>query len=121
MARNTGFDENDLRALAGPRSFERGQGYVDAVTAMEVGDGWITATVHGTDAYAVELSLDGPGRLGGECDCPYGMEGSFCKHLVALGLTALAEAGGGGPAPPPARPRGGRPHTGGAGGTPERD
>ncbi|MFE4793898.1 SWIM zinc finger domain-containing protein [Streptomyces sp. NPDC056708] len=92
MARNTGFDKNDLRALAGPRSFERGQGYVDAVTAVEVGDGWITATVHGTDAYAVELSLGGPGRLGGECDCPYGMEGNFCKHLVALGLTALAEA-----------------------------
>ncbi|MFD9599849.1 SWIM zinc finger domain-containing protein [Streptomyces sp. NPDC059970] len=92
MARNTGFDKNDLRALAGPRSFERGQGYVDAVTAVEVGDSWITATVHGTDAYAVELSLGGPGRLGGECDCPYGMEGNFCKHLVALGLTALAEA-----------------------------
>ncbi|MGW1091345.1 SWIM zinc finger family protein [Streptomyces sp. NPDC002596] len=85
-----GFTEADLRALAGPRSFERGQGYLDAVTGLEVGDGWITATVHGTDAYEVELSLDEPEGLTGECDCPYGMDGNFCKHLVALGLTALA-------------------------------
>jgi len=57
------FSEADLLALAGPRSFERGRGYLDAVTAMEVGDGWITATVHGTDAYEVQLSLEGPDGL----------------------------------------------------------
>ncbi|MER5359109.1 hypothetical protein [Streptomyces sp. NPDC002785] len=85
-----GFTKADLRALAGPRSFERGLGYLDAVTALEVEDGSITATVHGTDTYEVELSLDGAEGLTGECDCPYGMEGNFCKHLVALGLTALA-------------------------------
>ncbi|WP_326606676.1 SWIM zinc finger family protein [Streptomyces sp. NBC_01800] len=88
----TGFTEADLRALAGPRSFERGQGYLDAVTALEVGDGWVTATVHGTDAYEVELSLDEPEGLAGECDCPHGLDGNFCKHLVALGLTALARS-----------------------------
>lgn len=77
--------------LAGPRSFERGRGYVAAVTAVEVGDGWITATVHGTDAYQVELNLEGPDGLAGECGCPHGVEGNFCKHLVALGLTVLAE------------------------------
>ncbi|MEU0835422.1 hypothetical protein [Streptomyces sp. NPDC005969] len=87
-----GFTEADLRVLAGPRSFERGEDYLDAVTALEVGDGWITATVQGTDAYEVELSLDEPDGLTGECDCPYGMEGNFCKHLVALGLTALARS-----------------------------
>ncbi|MEV7236428.1 hypothetical protein AB0N06_21285 [Streptomyces sp. NPDC051020] len=87
-----GFTEADLRVLAGRRSFERGEDYLDAVTALEVGDGWITATVHGTDAYEVELSLDEPEGLTGECDCPYGMEGNFCKHLVALGLTALARS-----------------------------
>ncbi len=91
VAQDLDFDEDDLRALAGPRSFERGRGYLAAVTAVEVGDGWITAMVHGTDAYEVELTLDGPDSLAGECDCPYGMEGNFCKHLVALGLTVLAE------------------------------
>lgn len=87
-----GFTEADLRLLAGPRSYQRGQDYLDAVTALEVGDGWITATVHGADAYEVELSLDEPEGLTGECDCPYGVEGNFCKHLVALGLTALTRS-----------------------------
>ncbi|WP_369392723.1 SWIM zinc finger domain-containing protein [Streptomyces sp. CG1] len=91
MAQDVDFDEDDLRVLAGPRSFERGRGYLAAVTAVEVGDGWITATVHGTEAYQVELTLDGPDGLSGGCDCSYGMEGNFCKHLVALGLTVLAE------------------------------
>ncbi|MGO4749113.1 SWIM zinc finger domain-containing protein, partial [Streptomyces sp. 2MCAF27] len=74
-----GFSESTLRALAGPRSYERGLGYLDAVSGVEVGDGWVTASVHGTERYEVELTLDGPGGLSGECDCPYGMEGNFCK------------------------------------------
>ncbi|MEU1801379.1 hypothetical protein [Streptomyces sp. NPDC019937] len=86
-----GFSESTLRALAGVRSYERGFGYLDAVSGVEVGDGWVTASVHGTERYEVELALDGPGGLSGECDCPYGMEGNFCKHLVALGLTVLAK------------------------------
>lgn len=83
--------EANLRALAGARSFERGLGYLDAVSAVEVGDDRITATVHGTERYEAELTLDGPGGLAGACDCPYGLEGNFCKHLVALGLTVLAQ------------------------------
>ncbi|WP_235458385.1 SWIM zinc finger family protein [Streptomyces olivochromogenes] len=47
--------------------------------------------VPGTERYEVELTLDGPGGVTGECDCPYGLEGNFCKHLVALGLKVLAE------------------------------
>jgi uncharacterized Zn finger protein len=54
------------------------------VTGVEVGDGWVTATVHGTERYEVELSLEGTRGLAGECDCPYGLEDNFCKHLVAL-------------------------------------
>ncbi|WP_240134995.1 SWIM zinc finger family protein [Streptomyces sp. MUM 178J] len=86
-----GLTEADLKALAGARSFERGLGYLDAVSGIEVGDAFVTATVHGTERYEVELTLDGPGGVAGECDCPYGMEGNFCKHLVALGLTLLAQ------------------------------
>ncbi|MGJ5832841.1 SWIM zinc finger family protein [Streptomyces ossamyceticus] len=86
-----GLTEANLKKLAGSRSFDRGRGYLDAVTGVEVGDGWVTATVHGTERYEAELALDGPGGLSGECDCPYGMEGNFCKHLVALGLTVLAQ------------------------------
>ncbi|MEV5771531.1 hypothetical protein AB0L49_09795 [Streptomyces antimycoticus] len=86
-----GLTEANLKMLAGPRSYERGLGYLDAVSGVEVGDGWVTASVHGTERYEVELTLDGPGGLSGECACPYGMEGNFCKHLVALGLTVLAQ------------------------------
>ncbi|MFE9093642.1 SWIM zinc finger domain-containing protein [Streptomyces sp. NPDC007264] len=83
--------EANLRALAGARSYERALGYLDAVSGVEVGDGWVTASVHGTERYEVELTLDGPGGLAGTCDCPYGLEGNFCKHLVALGLSMLAQ------------------------------
>ncbi|GHJ35994.1 SWIM zinc finger domain-containing protein [Streptomyces sp. TS71-3] len=89
-----GISESALRALAGQRSFERGQGYLDAVSGVQVGDGWVTASVRGAERYEVELTLAGPGELAGECDCPYGMEGNFCKHLVALGLTVLARREG---------------------------
>ncbi|MFE7427100.1 SWIM zinc finger domain-containing protein [Streptomyces sp. NPDC057545] len=87
-----GLTEANLRALAGTRSFERGTGYLDAVSGIEVGDDGATATVHGTERYEVELTLDGPRGLSGECDCPYGLEGNFCKHLVALGLSLLARS-----------------------------
>ncbi|MDW4910657.1 hypothetical protein RB628_36380 [Streptomyces sp. ADMS] len=93
MARTVvGFGEDDLRTLAGVRSFERGLGYLDAVTGLEVGEGSVTAVVHGTDIYEVELSLGGDTGISGWCDCPYGQEGNFCKHCVAVGLTVLRQA-----------------------------
>ncbi|WP_425574721.1 SWIM zinc finger family protein, partial [Streptomyces asiaticus] len=58
-----GLTEANLKMLAGPRSYERGLGYLDAVSGVEVGDGWVTASVHGTERYEVELTLDGPGGL----------------------------------------------------------
>ncbi|MFI8227943.1 SWIM zinc finger domain-containing protein [Streptomyces sp. NPDC085900] len=88
---NGNLTQAALLARAGARSFERGQGYLNAVTGVEVGDGWVTATVHGTERYEVRLNLDDPRGVSGACDCPYGLEGNFCKHLVALGLTVLAQ------------------------------
>jgi uncharacterized Zn finger protein len=85
-----GLTEAKLRAVAGARSFERGLGYVDAVSGIEVGDDSIRASVQGTERYEVELALGGRGKPTGSCDCPYGQEGNFCKHLVALGLTVMA-------------------------------
>ncbi|WP_316743481.1 SWIM zinc finger family protein [Streptomyces sp. MK7] len=92
MARHVvGFGEGDLRALAGARSFDRGLGYLDAVSGLEVGDGSLTATVHGTDVYEVELTLGEGIGVSGWCDCPYGQEGNFCKHCVAVGPTVLRQ------------------------------
>ncbi|BAU86047.1 zinc finger SWIM domain protein [Streptomyces laurentii] len=85
-----GLTEAKLKSLAGARSFERGQDYTDAVSGVEFDGDRITAFVHGTERYEVELVLRGARGPVGECDCPYGQEGNFCKHLVALGLTLLA-------------------------------
>ncbi|MGW2782742.1 SWIM zinc finger family protein [Streptomyces populi] len=93
MARKAvGFGENELRALAGGRSFERGLGYLDAVSGLDVGEDSVTALVQGTDVYEVELTLGGRGGVLGRCDCPYGQEGHFCKHCVAVGLSVLRQA-----------------------------
>lgn len=93
MAVVIGFTQADLRAAAGPRSFERGLAYTDAVTNLEITDGEASATVHGTDAYRVVLATDDGDGLWGECDCPYGIDGNFCKHCVALGLVLLRRSG----------------------------
>src|ERR1035441_572467 len=79
------------RRVAGERSFGRGLGYPDAVGDLEFGADQVTATVYGTDAYEVVLDLD-DGGVTGDCSCPHGQEGFFCKHLVAVGLTALGQA-----------------------------
>ncbi|MGA5066363.1 SWIM zinc finger family protein [Streptomyces exfoliatus] len=86
-----GLTEAKLRALAGERSFERGLAYVDEVSGVEFGDGWIRALVRGTERYEAELLLGERRKVAGACDCPYGQEGNFCKHLVALGLTVIAQ------------------------------
>ncbi|MBB6437574.1 SWIM zinc finger family protein [Streptomyces candidus] len=92
MKISVGFSEDDLRRLSGPRSYERGQGYRDAVSSLEVEEGRFCARVQGTEVYEVEITADGAGALAGACDCPYGQEGNFCKHCVAVGLAVLHRA-----------------------------
>jgi hypothetical protein len=87
--------EADLRAAAGERSFERGTGYLRAVSGIEVVGNQVIATVSGSADYLVVLTLSDPAagtRLRGECGCPYGQEGFFCKHCVAVGLAVLRDA-----------------------------
>ena len=101
-ARGLALAEEQLRAVAGDRSFERGLGYVGAVTGLERAGDKVLATVRGAREYLVVLTLPGgkiarPG-LRGECGCPYGQEGFFCKHCVAVAL-AIARAGAQVPAP----------------------
>jgi uncharacterized Zn finger protein len=82
------FSDEDLQALAGPRSYQRGTGYLDAVADLGMVPGGVQAIVHGTEPYRVRL-LREDGELTGTCDCPVGVEGTFCKHCVALGLVVL--------------------------------
>jgi uncharacterized Zn finger protein len=85
------FSDEDLQALAGPRSYQRGTGYLDAVAHLGIVPGGVQAIVHGTEPYRVRL-LNEDGELAGTCDCPVGVEGTFCKHCVALGLVVLSAA-----------------------------
>ena len=82
------FTEDDLRARAGDASFARGRTYLDAVADLEVTTDGVTATVYGGDAYRVTLADIDEG-LSGTCDCPFGQDGNFCKHCVAVGLVVL--------------------------------
>lgn len=98
------LDRSALRALAGRRSYERGEDYFEAgcVDRFVIEGDVLLATVLGTQPYRVELR-PGEQALEHSCTCPIGREGAFCKHCVAAGLAFLnAEAGGrsGRPAPP---------------------
>ena len=79
------FTKADVRALAGDKSFERGIEYIRAVSDLEMDGDVVYAVVQGTDRYEVELYV-GTRGLSGTCDCPWGQEGNFCKHCVAVAL-----------------------------------
>jgi uncharacterized Zn finger protein len=92
MCRVVWFGYDDLRQ-GGHKSYTRGLGYVDKVEDLkELPDG-VVAAVYGTRSSPYEVRLsDVDGVLVGECSCPWGTEGHFCKHCVAVGLVMLAEA-----------------------------
>ena len=83
------FTEADIKLAAGARSFERGLDYLGAVGDLEISDTEVTASVYGNSEYSVRLVFGDQG-LGGSCTCPYGRDGFFCKHCVAVGLSVLA-------------------------------
>lgn len=84
--------EQRLRKLAGERSFARGLDYFHGgvVERLRVHNDRITAQVEGSDIYTVKLWRNGS-DLDYDCTCPIGQDGEFCKHLVATGLTSLAQ------------------------------
>jgi len=80
-----------LRKLAGERYFERGERYFrsGAVARLRGDESGITARVIGTWPYLARLWLAGR-KLDWGCTCPLGVEGEFCKRLVAAGLAWLS-------------------------------
>lgn len=83
------LDDDTLRELAGNGAFSRGKKYaqegrakVDEASAQQ-----ILGSVRGAARYDVALFLEGD-SLQGDCNCPAAAEGDFCKHQVALALTA---------------------------------
>jgi uncharacterized Zn finger protein len=88
MATSHAFTAADIKRAAGDRSFARGREYLDSVEDLEIGGSEITASVYGNSEYRVSLAFGDDG-LTGDCTCPYGREGFFCKHCVAVGLAVL--------------------------------
>jgi uncharacterized Zn finger protein len=98
MAGMAPYTKDDLVQLAGAKSYDRGIGYLDLVEELEADDSGVYAAVQGTELYEVRLRL-GRGGLSGECDCPWGEDGNFCKHCVAVALVFLYEQEHGGEVP----------------------
>ena len=79
-----------LKELTDSHSWKRGMDYHrqgNVISLLEDKDA-VIGKVRGTRNYNVKLWVEG-GKLDGECDCPMGDAGVFCKHCVALGLTYL--------------------------------
>ncbi|WP_370889728.1 SWIM zinc finger domain-containing protein [Caballeronia sp. RCC_10] len=76
-------------------SSARGKAYFHdgAVSRLDERNGVLSASVNGTSRYSVELKVGRDDELAYVCDCPVGQTGTFCKHLVAVALSWLENAG----------------------------
>ncbi|MCB1561314.1 MAG: hypothetical protein KDI75_09505 [Xanthomonadales bacterium] len=85
-------DDQWLKLTAGERSFARGVGYWhnDRIEITGNSATGIEARAFGTEEYQLWLKVDDHG-WGWDCDCPAADGGAFCKHLVALVLTARGD------------------------------
>lgn len=77
-----------LRHHAGAKSYWRGLTYRDAVVELAVRSRHVDGVVIGAEPYRVSLAWRDT-HLTGTCSCPYGAQGFFCKHCVAVGLVLL--------------------------------
>lgn len=76
-----------LKNRAGSLASKRGEDYfyLDKVSNFTVFETGLSATVHGEADYRVEFLVE-QNNVMHSCSCPIGVDGSFCKHCVALGL-----------------------------------
>src|SRR5258708_13738121 len=81
------MDLLQLKRLCSDRSFSRGEAYFSEgrVRSLAEHEGVLTAVVSGQKDYRVRLRRD-DSEVGYSCNCRVGLDGKFCKHLVAPGL-----------------------------------
>ncbi len=84
------FTKAKLKRATDSRSWQRGEDYFrrGLVYFLLEDDGTILAKVRGTWNYKVRLWIE-DGEIEGDCSCPMGDGGYFCKHCVAVGLAYL--------------------------------
>jgi uncharacterized Zn finger protein len=84
--------EEDVRDLVGESSFQRGQRYFrdNRIFGTRRAGMTLKAKCEGSRStpYRVEVTFDNTGITDTDCSCPVG---GYCKHVVALLLTWLAE------------------------------
>ena len=83
------FDIDALCRLAGDKVFARGQAYHQAgqVEILSLEPNRVLARVSGSEDYRSVLT-GGGAAIGDECSCLAFENWGFCKHLVAVALTA---------------------------------
>jgi len=85
------FTVADLRSQAGDEAFRAAGEHVVAIDGPDEDEWSLYATLRLDDGRTLETILHHRvgGSLAGECDCPQGLAGSFCSHLVLVGLAHL--------------------------------
>ncbi len=85
--------QRQIRALATPQSFERGeQYYQNGAISQPTRQGLhLWADCAGTELYQPTVTLEPTGIQSSSCTCPYD-QGGICKHQVALLLTYCQDA-----------------------------
>jgi hypothetical protein len=85
------FTVADLRSQAGDEAFRAACEHVVAIDGPDEDEWSLYATIELDDGRTLETILHHRvgGSLAGECDCPQGLAGVFCSHLVWVGLTHL--------------------------------
>lgn len=76
----------DWGGLFAPQILERGYDYFEEglVEGFKKTKTKITAKVWGSEEYDVSIKIKNDTVVGAECDCPYAVDGKYCKHMAAV-------------------------------------
>jgi hypothetical protein len=91
MTHPASFTVADLRSRAGEEAFRAAGEHAVAIDGPDEDEWSLSATIELDDGRTLEAILHhrAGGPLDGECDCPQALAGSFCSHLVLVGLAHL--------------------------------